>query len=138
VELHAERLERQVDGRYQEVTKFPPMRLLWSHVLVPVQDISPGVRKHCDLGSIELKKGLSVEETVGLALGEENRLRFALEVKPNQGGWDIGAGTYRLHVVLSAAETKGKSFVLQIIYNGRWKRDEARMFEAIRSQKMDA
>src|SRR5271168_4953053 len=49
VELHAERLEQRVNGKYEEVTSFPPMRLLWSHVLTPVEDISPGVRKHCDL-----------------------------------------------------------------------------------------
>jgi hypothetical protein len=84
------------------------------------------------VGRIELKKRLTVDETASLALGEENRLRFELEVKPNQGGWDIGAGNYRLHVVLSAAETAGKRFVLQITYNGVWHSDGAKMFEAIR------
>jgi hypothetical protein len=44
----------------------------------------------------------------------------------------IGAGSYHLHLVLSAAETKGKRFVLQIAYNGCWELDEAQMFEAIR------
>lgn len=127
-ELHAEILEKEIDDTFQTVDDFPPMRLKWSHVAKPEQDISPGVAKHCDLGYIALPKRLNVHQTAQLSLGDENQFCFVLEVQPNQGGWQIGAGTYRLHIAFAAANAAVKRAVFEIRYDGYWTFEESEMF----------
>jgi hypothetical protein len=80
------------------------------------------------LGYIALPRHRTVKQDADLVLGEENRLSFDLEVKPNQGGWDIGAGTYRLHVALASVSTSVRRSVLRIYFSGQWTEDEERMF----------
>jgi hypothetical protein len=128
VEIHAERLDVVTEGSFGPVEEFPPMRLLWSHVRQPEQDISPGVRKHCDLGYIKLPRSLSVPQTADLMLGNGNRFTFELEVIPNHGGCEIGAGHYRLHLAMAAANGRVQRIVLGINYSGQWTPKEADMF----------
>ncbi len=55
-------------------------------------------------------------------------LHFVLEVNANQGGWTIGAGVYRLHVALAAANASVQKCVLEIRFSGQWVDDEDQMF----------
>lgn len=128
VELYATMLEREIDGELTRVDGFPPMDLLWSHVRRPLQGISPGLQKHCDLGYIRSPDGL--KELVNPLFNPTAEFCFDLEVKPNLGGWSIGAGTYRLHLALAAANiAKAQKKVLEIKFNGRWLEDERAMFD---------
>ncbi len=127
VELYAERLQQEENGKFNTVVAFPPMDLRWSHVGKPLQGISPGLHKHCDLGYIPLPNEL--KEVVEIALYSTARFCFELEVKPNQGGWSIGAGTYRLHLAVAAANAEVQRRVLEIKFGGQWINDETEMFQ---------
>jgi hypothetical protein len=123
VEVYAERLERQGDnGGFKDVDGFPPMDLLWAHVGRSTQSISPGLSRHCELGFITGPK--SWEEAVdGTA-----KFCFDLEVKPNQGGYEVGAGTYRLTVTRGASNVKPQKKVIDLRFEGQWYPDESEMF----------
>lgn len=62
VELYAEKLEREEDGKFTPVVQFPPMDFRSSHVGRPLQSISPGLKKHCDLGYIAQPKATTSDE----------------------------------------------------------------------------
>jgi len=127
VEVYAEGLEMDENGEFKPVTEFPPMDLKWSHIGKPIQSIAPGLQKHCDLGYITFPKGGPVEQRISQVLGNST-FSFDLEVKPNQGGWSIQRGTYRLHVAVAAANAKVQRRVLEIKFDGRWRSDEKAMF----------
>lgn len=130
VEVYAERLEREEGGKFAAIVEFPPMDLVWSHVGKPLQSISPGLRKHCDLGYIALHEPVTPDELLDQMFDPTVSFCFTLEVKPNQGGWSIGVGTYRLHLALAAANVaKVQRRVLEIKFGGQWMEDETEMFE---------
>ncbi len=133
VEVYAERLEADEDGDFKVVAEFPPMDLKWSHVGRPLQSIAPGLQKHCDLGYIPYPLEGDIQQNIMQLIGNNSRLYFDLEVKPNQGGWSIPGGTYRLHLAIAAANARVQRRVLEIVFDGRWRSEETAMFsEGIR------
>ena len=56
------------------------------------------------------------------------KFQFELEVKPNQGGWSIEKGTYRLHIAIAATNALVKREVLEIKFSGEWIENEGEMF----------
>lgn len=128
VELYAEKLERQEGGKFTPVAQFPPMDFKWSHVGKPLQSISPGLKKHCDIGYVAQPIATDLRTALDQIFNPTVQFSFVLEVNANQGGWQIEAGTYRLHVALAAANAKVQRRVLEITFAGQWMDDEIEMF----------
>jgi hypothetical protein len=128
VEVYAEKLEREDGKHFRTVDEFPPMDLKWSHVGRPLQSISPGLQKHCDLGYVSLPLHGLARRDVEQWLSAVSRFVFELEVRANQGGWDIGAGVYRLHVALAASNASVQRSILEIRFTGQWNNIEAQKF----------
>ena len=105
------------------------MDLRWSHVGKPLQSISPGLKKHCDMGYIKQPKAATSDELIDQIFDPTVRFWFELEIKPNQGGWSIGAGTYRLHLAVGAANAHVRRRILTITFGGQWIEDEEEMFD---------
>jgi hypothetical protein len=131
VEMFAKRLQKkQADGEFTDVRTFPQMNLRWSYVGKPLLEIlSPKVPKKCDIACYaefppNLPEGhplLDLPDDAGI-------LEFTLETVPNSGGHFFGPGTYRLTVVLVAANVRPKETVLEIEFPGIWHDNPDDMF----------
>jgi len=145
VEVFAKKLtEKKEDGAFTKVSTFMPMNLTWTHTddKIFYEAISPHMYRNCSLGHIidPSKRRLSRSEQ----LPEEKSgkpfnkavFSFDLEIRPNTGGHLIKPGTYRLDIVVAAANVKPISKTLEIAFNGEWCPNEAEMFRRGISIKM--
>lgn len=130
VELFAAALKRKrADGSFEEVPRFTPMSLLWAHVRTPnLPILCPEMPKVCDMAHAiapQYRKILG-HNLPGV---QDNKaiLAFDLQVEPNMLGHLAEPGTYRLDLVLGAANVSAKRYTLEIIFPGEWFDDEARM-----------
>lgn len=130
VELFAAALSRrQADGRFETVSNFTPMNLLWSHFRNPFLSIlSPKIPKVCDLAHVfhpnfQMFFGHRLE---GLA-AHQVVLAFDLQVEPRTKGHLVGPGIYRLKLILAAANARLSEHEIEIDLPGQWHDDEAQM-----------
>ncbi len=132
VEVFAsELLRQQADGSFLKVETFLPMNLLWTHIARPFFDaISPGMEKHCDLGSIIKPTDrfkLGATEIPIDSKSDTPILSLALEVKPTSKSHLINPGKYKLVLLIGAANAKPVSKTIEINLTGCWYDDESRM-----------
>lgn len=137
VEIFAKALKRhhEVKGEFEEVSRFTPMNLLWSNVRKPFLPIlSPQIPKHCDIAHVvHPSKRQAMQHVLPDVPKDQCVLILDLEVEPNSCGHLLGPGFYRLSLVLAAANSPPREYVLDIRITGDWFEDDARMFgEAIR------
>lgn len=133
VEIFAGELsKRQADGSFRKMDSFLPMNLLWSHIRKPFRDaISPGMEKLCDLGHIvdpaqRSKFPMEGNPQLGVPAGQ-TIFSFDLEVQSFTMSHLIPPGTYRLTVLVGAANAKPVRKTMEIVLTGDWYDDESRM-----------
>ena len=114
------------------VNSFLPKNLVWSHfrkMLLPA--ISPDTYKHCDLGHIlhpEGRKTIPGEHTTWPnVLQDKTILSLDTVVKPYTQSYLLPFGTYRLTIIVAAANAKAQRQTLEIALTGDWYDDEEKM-----------
>jgi len=130
VQLYADRLERRrADGTFGLVARFLPMNLMWSNLGSPYAAIQPGAKRHCDLAHIidPARRGVFPGEDDPAIGADLTILSFDLEVKANTLGHLAEPGIYRLALLLSSAERRPRSYVIEINHTGQWFSDERTM-----------
>jgi len=128
----AELLKQQADGTFKRVDSFLPMNLVWSHyseVFIPA--ISPGMYRHCDLAHVlhpEKRKLLEAEDNSWPNVPPgKTILSFDTIVRPYTLTSLVPPGTYRLVVLIAAANAKPVKKTLEIRLTGDWYDDESTM-----------
>jgi hypothetical protein len=101
------------------------MDLLWSNTHGPEVDISPDVEKHCDIGFVvDPGSGwYTFDPRKGIPPGTVT-FTFEVVAKPNHQGHIVGPGTYRLKLLVVAANAASVQKVLEIRISGDWLKDE--------------
>ncbi len=101
------------------------MDLLWSNIQRPEADISPRVEKHCDIGFVvDPGSGwYNFDPRKGIPPGAAT-FTFEVEAKPNHLGHVVGPGTYRLKLLVAAANGARVESTLEIRITGDWFKDE--------------
>jgi len=128
----AELSKRQADGTFKAVDSFLPMNLVWSHyhqVLFPA--VSPEMYRHCDLAHVihPQKRGqFPAEDNRWPNIPPEKTvLSLDTAVKPHTLSHLLPFGTYRLVVLIAAANAKPVKKILEISLTGDWYDDERKM-----------
>lgn len=128
----AELSKRQADGSFKKMDSFLPMNFLWSHIRKPFRDaISPEMEKLCDLGHIiepAKRSRFGTEDNPQLSVPTNQTIfSFDLEVQSFTMSHLIAPGTYRLALLVGAANAKPVRKTVEIVLTGDWYDDEARM-----------
>jgi len=133
VEVYVKDLTRhhELKGEFEDVSRFTPMNLLWSNVRQPFLPIlSPKIPKLCDVAHVVPAEK---RKEVGHILPDVARtycvVALDVQVEPNSGGHLLGPGFYRLSLILAAANSSPKEYLLDIRVTGDWYEDETRMFQ---------
>lgn len=130
VEVYAASLcSRLPDGSFAPAETFMPMNLLWANFRQPfLAVLSPRIPKHCDIAHIVHPNFNRLLHHELPGVGELNPvLAFDLQVEPNMKGHLAGPGTYRMGIIVAAANARPKHFELEIEFPGDWYNDEADM-----------
>lgn len=131
VEVYAEWLEQLGENHlYERVPRFTPMNLLWAHehkVYMPL--LSPKVSKYCDLGHILLPAARRAEgyDLPGVE-ADSTILALDMQSEPEMKGHLVGPGSYRMGLVVSAANSTSRKAQLEFTLEGRWHDSENMMF----------
>lgn len=135
VEVFASQLERtRADGTFQRADSFLPMNLFWSHteraVFSPA--ISPRMYRHCDFAHIVRPAGraqFKVEDTQWPNVSPtQTILSIDTVVKSYSLPHLLPPGTYRLTILVAAANAKPIRRTLEVTLNGGWYDDPQDMF----------
>lgn len=129
----AELLKKQADGSFKKMDLFLPMDLLWSHSKKPfIVAISPEIERHCTLGHIispKMRSQFPSEDNPQLGISDnETIFCFDTEVRPNTLCYLVPPGTYRMVLIISAANTKPVKKTVEINHTGKWYDEESEMF----------
>jgi len=135
VEVFAAKLEQLCNGEFEPVNSFLPMNLKWSHVdwmFFPA--ISPHTYKHCDLAHIinpEKRYHVDLEDKSFDNVGPEKTLvSFDTFIQSYTKNYLICPGTYRLLLIIAAANSNSNEQWVRIIFNeGYWIDDEQEMLK---------
>lgn len=134
VEVIASELSRRVaDGTFKAVGSFLPMNLLWTNIhTMFLPAISPGTFKHCDLVHVinpKMRKLIPMEDNTWPNVSQdETILSFDTAFKPFAKNYLVCPGTYRLTLIVAAANSKPVKKVLGIRLTGDWYDEEQKMF----------
>ena len=125
--------ERQADGTFKRVPSFLPMNLIWADFgTVDAPDVSPEMYRYCNIAHI-LDPGTRgrfcrEDKTWNHVLADKTILSFDTYVKTNTLNHLVPFGTYRLHLLIGAANAKPIKCTLEITLTGEWFADESAMF----------
>jgi len=128
----AELSKRQADGSFKRMDSFLPMNLVWSHIRRAFLDaISPEMEKLCDLGHIvepakRSRFGMEDNPQLGVPAGQ-TIFSFDVETKSFTMSHLIPPGTYRLVLLVAAANAKPVRKTLEIVLTGDWYDEQPRM-----------
>lgn len=130
VEVYASALERKrEDRKYAPVERFTPMNLMWAHFRSPFLPVlCPKMPKMCDLAHVihpQHRKELGHD--LSAVTDAQAILAFDLQVEPNMRGHLVEPGTYRLSLVVGAANVAPRECTLEIEFPGTWIDEEADM-----------
>jgi len=127
----AELSKQQADGSFKKMHSFLPMNLLWSHINEPFLGISPGMEKLFNLGHI-------LEPAERVSFGNEDDPRLGFRADQTIFSFDverpsytmshlIPPGTYRVVLLVGAANASPIRRVVEIVLTGDWYDEEERM-----------
>lgn len=132
VEIFAHTLKQKINGSYERVDSFLPMRLKWSHIGTSTFDIlAPHMEKHCDIGHIiHPKKRMSFPfESNPKFNADSTVFSFDLEVQPYNYSHLIPPGNYKLELFIGASNIRKPSKRILIVdISGKWFPQEDEMF----------
>jgi hypothetical protein len=100
--------------------EFLPQNLMWSFIRKPIFGaISPKMPKHCDFGHI-MKSPPGTKKAL-----------FEIDVcfQPMNRCHVLGSDTYRVKIIIAAANVKPITKTFEIAHSGQWFDDEKDMFE---------
>jgi hypothetical protein len=124
-------IERVSGKKLEEVDGFSPMNLKWAHLNAPTRPVllpdMPPV--YCDMAHVcnpKVKKRFQ-QELPGVE-PEEPTLGLDVEVIPASRGDVLPPGTYHFTLKLAASNCPVRTYVLEIIFPGRWFDDQDTMF----------
>jgi len=136
VEVFVGELQKlEAAGVFSPDTSFAPMRLKWSYADTPeLSGISPNTHRHCDVAHIidpAVRKTFPGEHSFapGFAKDDETILSMALEFLSQTMNYLRAPGTYRLLLVVGAANAAPVSKTLEINLIGTWYADEQKMLK---------
>jgi hypothetical protein len=111
--------------------QFSPMNLKWAHLNNPTRAVllprMPPV--YCDMAHIcnpKVKK-IFQQELTGVA-PEDPVLGLEVEVIPSSRGDLLPPGTYHFTLKLAASDCGVRTYVLEVIFPGKWFDDQDAMF----------
>jgi hypothetical protein len=126
-------LEKTPSGFARRQT-FLPLNLLWANFREPtmfLDHLSPHVPKHCDVAHIidpAARTSIPGEDNPALGLiSQQTALSLDLVVKPNTFSYLLPPGTYRLKLVLGAANAQPVTRWVEIVHSGQWFSNEQQM-----------
>jgi hypothetical protein len=142
VQVFASELLRQLpDASFQTEKDFSPMNFRWSHSReIYAEGISVDMGKHCDLAHIidPVQRHWFQNEEPHTPT-KETVFSLDLEVQPNSLSHLIKPGTYRLVLLIGAANARPIKRQLEFTCTGKWFDDEKDMFrDGIRLKLGDA
>ena len=124
--------KRQADGEFRRVASFLPMNLIWADFraeLAPA--IPPKMYRHCDIAHVldpERRGQFPQEDNIWNGVPANTPiLSFDTFVKPNTLSHLVPFGTYRLLLLIAAANAKPITRTLEISLTGDWFSDESSM-----------
>jgi len=127
-------LEQTPSGDFVRQQTFLPLNLLWANFREPtmfLDHLSPHVPKHCDVAHIidpAARTSIPGEDNPGLGLtSQQTALSLDLVVKPNTFSYLLPPGTYRLKLVLGAANARPVAKYVKIALTGQWFDDQEQM-----------
>jgi len=131
VQVYLASVERQrADRQYEAVDRFVPMNLMWAiirqttlPILLP--DMPP---RYCDFAHItDPQQRRSVAETLP-GIGDNSAiLVLELEVNPNNKGYLLEPGEYRMGLKLAAENHPVRDYALEVNFRGTWFNNENEM-----------
>jgi len=134
VELFLGEVLEKTSSGFARWQTFLPLNLLWANFREPtmfLDHLSPHVPKHCDVAHIidpAARTSIPGEDNPGLGLtSQQTALSLDLVVKPNTFSYLLPPGTYRLKLVLGAANAATVTKWVEIIHTGEWFDDEKQM-----------
>ena len=132
VEVFASKLLRkEQDNHFYPVQGFEPTNLIWSHSFMPSTDISPDMIRFCFIGRMIKPSARKEFPDFNKENLPKNKtcLRIDTHLARHTKGHIISAGTYRLELLIGAANTKAINLNFEIKMTGDWYDDEVEMFE---------
>jgi hypothetical protein len=137
VQVYVSRLLRKhTQGHFEQIDTFIPMNLRWAMGPQPPErpevfaaGISPKMGKHCDLGRIvEPKTYQRIRPTIPGVPPDATFMELDLEVQSLTNSHIIIPGTYRLEIVLAAANCLPINKPIELTITGKWFDSDAQMF----------
>lgn len=127
-----EEIEEKDEGETcRIVDKFIPINLNWTHTSNTLQNsLAQGTEKMCEIGRFIEPYYIPSDVRSFLEL-KENETAFWFSVGAQDGllNYIISPGTYRLHLVVSAANARPKEQKLKIVIKGKFDQDIKKMLE---------
>ena len=126
--------KKQATGKFVKVARFIPMNLHWSNYSGNpyMLQISPNIFKHCDFGYIlnpAKRSQLEMEDDPILQVNSSQTIfSFSFIGKPFTMGHLIEPGTYKVTVLIAAANAKPIEQSYEIILEGQWFDEPGEMF----------
>jgi hypothetical protein len=133
--LVTELQKQDASGKFCPITAFAPMRLMWSYARTPeLPGISPDTLRHCDVAHIiqpGVRKKFRGEDPFAPEFAKDNEaiLSLDLEARSLTGNYLHPPGTYRLVLVVSAANAASVRKTLEIKLTGTWYTHEQKMLQ---------
>ncbi len=136
VEVIAQGLcKRQVDGQsFKRDSSFLPVNLLWTHLRQPFYPvISRGTHKHCDVVHFfrpSDRRNIPFEERTW---HDVDASQVILSLDTSRKSYTLShlvpPGTYRLSIIVAAANAKPLTKTLEIHLSGKWYDMQSKMLE---------
>ena len=126
---------RNADGQFARIESFMPMNLRWAHCQqrgppeIFAAGISPNMGRHCDRARVvDPEHQESLGEKLPNVPAGNAMLALELEITPNTNSHLIGPGTYRLELMIAAANCLPIRKTVELTITGQWFAEESRMF----------
>jgi hypothetical protein len=124
VEVFIAKIEKEINGIFQEVKNFYPLNLKWRHLdVVFFERLSPGTGRDCTLGRIANPDNRESIGDYNPSLGltpKQSAFRLELAVMPSTRSDLLTPGKYRLHLEIGASNAKPKRKTIILQFDGHW------------------
>lgn len=132
--LFLEKVERIEEDKRVRVKRFNPMFFKWSHVGWTTQPaLWPKIPRYCDIFHLTIPSYVAMQgESLPGVSHIRTVLALDLEVKPNQKGHLLEPGIYFFTIKLGAANTKLRTKVFRVEFDGVWHPKEEAMFRHVK------
>lgn len=136
VEVYAERLSRREDDEtpFVECAWFLPMNLTWANQEGAYTGISPKIERVCNIAGVmnpaeaDKPRFPIPHAPASFDYGTACTLRLHTVVHTSSHSNWVYPGSYRLDLVVAAANAKSRRTSVDLTFDGRWRADKKQMF----------